>query len=143
MLNKFKQTDLADAHINMNPMIDVVFQLLLFFIIASSFTKANQVQLDLPESTSSEKAAEEQTLVVTFRVVDGKPDLRLNDQGTDLAQLGDAMKAAAPTKATPRVDLRIDKSVPYQDVMSLMDAVRDAGFPRFSLQTLGRESRKH
>jgi biopolymer transport protein ExbD len=34
------------------------------------------------------------------------------------------------------VDILIDKTVPYQNVISLMDSVRDGGFPRFSLLTL-------
>ncbi|MCX5662379.1 MAG: biopolymer transporter ExbD [Planctomycetota bacterium] len=141
MLSKYKKHELGETHINMNPMIDVVFQLLLFFILASNFSRPNQIQLDLPSSNSAAKAAEQSALVVSFRQNEGKTELRVN--GTDvgeLVHLGQAMRTAADPAQNPRVEIRIDKATPYQDVISIMDAVRDAGFPHFSLLTLGAQA---
>lgn len=125
-------------------MIDVVFQLILFFMLTSSLVRPNQIELNLPDSTSGVKAVEETVLVIAYRLKDGKTELKLNDNVVaSMDELGSAMRAASDPKLSPRVDLRIDKTVPYQDVISLMDAVRDAGFPKFSLLTLGQENRKH
>jgi biopolymer transport protein ExbD len=123
--------------IDMTPLIDVVFQLLLFFMLTSSLVRPNQIELDLPESTSGVKAQEDQSLVIAYSSVDGNPVIKLNDEPVAaLSNLKEAMEAVIKPDQNPRVDIRIDKTVPYQDVISLMDAVRDAGFPKFSLQTL-------
>jgi biopolymer transport protein ExbD len=127
--------------IDMTPMIDVVFQLILFFMLSYNMQRPNQIELDLPESTSGAKAQEEQTLTVAYRLIDGQPELKLNDQTlAGLAELGEAMKANAKPEQAPRVDIRIDKTVPYQDVIALIDSVRDAGFPKFSMLTLAPSS---
>lgn len=126
-----------DRSINMTPMIDVVFQLILFFMLTSNLVKPNQIELDLPESTSGVKAADVTALVVTFQSRTGATEIKLNGEPVaDLASLGPAMKTLAQDQPNPRVDLRIDKGSPYQDVIALMDTVRDAGFPKFSLLTL-------
>jgi len=127
----------ANGAMDMTPLIDVVFQLLLFFMLTSSLVRPNQIELDLPESTSGVKAQEDQSLVIAYSSVDGNPVIKLNDEPVAaLSNLKEAMEAVIKPDQNPRVDIRIDKTVPYQDVISLMDAVRDAGFPKFSLQTL-------
>lgn len=138
MLSRYKKHELAETHINMNPMIDVVFQLLLFFILASNFSRPNQIQLDLPTSSSGAKAAEQSALVVSYRAAEGKPEIRVNGSEVQgVVQLKQAMLTLAKPAENPRIEIRIDKSAQYQDVISIMDAVRDAGFPKFSLLTLG------
>ncbi len=125
--------------LNITPLIDVVFQLLIFFMVASSLVKPNQIELDLPESTSGTKAAQQQKIVVTYRITDGTPQITLNtDPIEDIGKLVDALRVIqTPADAErPRVDVLIDKAVPYQNVIAVMDAMRDAGYPRFSLEAL-------
>jgi biopolymer transport protein ExbD len=55
-----------------------------------------------------------------------------------LDKLGEALKQMSGPAAIQPVDIQIDKAVPYQDVVAVMDAVRDAGFPKFSLLTLAK-----
>ena len=125
--------------LNITPLIDVVFQLLIFFMVASSLVKPNQIELDLPESTSGTKAAEQQTIVVTYRITDGAAQITLNtDPIADVGELSDALRGIqTPADAQrPQVDVRIDKAVPYQNVIAVIDAIRDAGYPRFRLPVL-------
>jgi len=128
-----------NQQINITPLIDVVFQLLIFFMLASSLIKPNMIELDLPESTTGVKNQEPDVIAVTYRLRDGVPEITVNiTPVSDLEGLRLAMQdLRQPGDETrPRVDIQIDRTVPYQDVISVMDAVRDAGFPRFSLQTL-------
>ncbi|NQU11528.1 biopolymer transporter ExbD [bacterium] len=122
--------------INMTPLIDVVFQLLLFFMLASSLIRPNKIELDLPESTSGVKASATPTLDVTYLWEQGQALIALNgEQLPNLEELGAKMKdrdAGQPEE----VSIRIQKDVPYQDVVSVIDTVRDAGYPKFSLHTL-------
>lgn len=141
----FKQKHLLvdNRAIDMTPMIDVVFQLILFFMLTSSLQRPNQIELDLPESSSGAKSQDQPSLVISYGMLEGKPAIRLNDQAVEgLDKLASAMKAGADPKQKPRVDIRIEKDVPYQDVVSVLDTVRDAGFPKFSLLTHSRRAGK-
>ena len=125
--------------INMTPMMDVIFQLLIFFILTSTLVKPNMIELDLPESTTGVKNKEPDLISVTYRLQHGAPVITLNGEAvSDLGSLGKAIMALKQSGGEPRhrVDIQIDRTVPYQDVISVIDTVRDAGFPRFSLQTL-------
>ena len=137
MLKRPRHEIPEDRSINMTPMIDVVFQLILFFMLTSSLSRPNQIELDLPESSSGVKAQEQQTLVVTYRLDQGNPEVKLNGESLkDLDALGAEMRKHATPEQQARVDVQIDRTVPYQNFIAVIDSVRDAGFPRFSLQTL-------
>jgi biopolymer transport protein ExbD len=126
--------------VNLVPLIDVMMQLVLFLMIMGSWNRANQIQLSLPQSSSTVKAAANEAdkiMVVTYQLQDGKPSITLDSQPVaNLEALGPALQSTGNGKAEPIVNVRIEKSVPYQEVIAVMDAVRDAGFPRFSLLTL-------
>lgn len=125
--------------INITALIDVVFQLLIFFMLASSLVKPNQIELDLPTSSSGVKAQDGTVLSVRYSAPGGVPNIVLNDAPMEgLPGLMATMQSMKPAEgeALPRVDLMIDQTVPYQQVIELMDAVREAGFGKFSLLTL-------
>lgn len=128
-----------DTSINITPLLDVIFQLLVFFILTSSLVKPTQIEVQLPESTTGAAAKKEEStpLVVTCRLADGKPVLTVDDASFgSFTDLGAALVERAGAGGSRPVDLRIDKTVPYQDVVRLLDTVRDSGFPKFALHTL-------
>ena len=128
-----------NTSINMTPMMDVIFQLLVFFVLSSSITKPTQIELQLPDSTSGVKSATEERLVITYRMKDNQPEITLNTQVmASLDKLSEVMRKMSGPASKQPVDIQIDKSVPYQDVVAVMDTVRDAGFPKFSLLTLAK-----
>jgi len=138
---KLKRHEIPESgRINMTPMIDVVFQLLIFFILTASIATPNQIEIQLPESTSGVKASSAKRVVVTYQPNGDKPLITLNAQPVDsLDRLGRMLtKMAAGRSKTPPVDIQIDRTVPYQDVVALIDTVRDAGFLKFSLFTLAK-----
>jgi biopolymer transport protein ExbD len=127
--------------INMTPLIDVVFQLLLFFMLASSLTRPNKIELNLPESSSGVKAAAAKSLAVTYMLEDGQVWIDLNgERMPDLETLGERMRTWEG-EGRDEVSIQIQKDVPYQDVVSVIDTVRDAGYPAFSLLTLASSGR--
>ena len=126
-----------DRSINMTPMIDVVFQLILFFMLTSSLARPNQIELDLPESTSPAQAADKRALLVTYRQTAAGPEIKLNGEAVaGLDRLGPAMRRLAPAGKATNVDLQIDRSVRFQNVVGVIDTVRDAGFAKFSINTI-------
>ncbi|MCC7192392.1 MAG: biopolymer transporter ExbD [Phycisphaeraceae bacterium] len=140
---RHKRHELVDNRsIDMTPMIDVVFQLILFFMLTSALVKPNQIELNLPESTSGVKSQEQpQPLVVSYFMKDGKPELRLNENLVpSLDRLGASMLEIADPKNAPQVSLRIEKTLPVQDFAAVVDAVRDAGFVRFGWDVVAKNS---
>jgi biopolymer transport protein ExbD len=128
-----------DTSINMTPLMDVIFQLLVFFVLTSSLVRPTQIELQLPESTTGVKAPDSLGLVICYRMDGQKPAITLNAEPlADVNSLVPALRVLRgdPQKPQARLDIQIDRAVPYQDVVRLMDAARDTGFPKFSLQTL-------
>ncbi len=125
--------------INMMPMMDVIFQLLLFFILTSTLTKPTQIEVDLPNSTSGTIVSVVENVVITYQSQDGRPRITLD--GQEVASLNDLrqiLKNRPVQGERPPVEIQIAKTIPYQEVISVMDAVRDAGYLKFSLLTLTR-----
>ena len=134
----YKRHEVAPgSFVNLVPLIDILMQIILFLMIMGSWNRSNQIQLDLPKSTSTVKAADKNSMEVTYQVQNGKANITLDDQSVaNLEALGPALKASGNGKDKPVVNVRIEKAVPYQDVIAVMDTVRDAGFPKFALLTL-------
>lgn len=127
-----------DTAINITPLLDVIFQLLVFFLLTSSLVKPTQIEVQLPESSTGAAVKEESApLVVTCRLAEGQPLLTVDEASFgSFTDLGAALAERAAAGGSRPVDLRIDKTVPYQDVIRLLDTVRDSGFPKFALHTL-------
>lgn len=126
-------------NINITPLIDVVFQLLIFFMLASSLLRPNQVEINLPESTTGTKSQDDPAIVVYYRHDRiGAPQIMVNNDPVEgLKELTEMMDQIGGELAEkPRVDIRIEKTIPYQEVVEIMDSVRDAGYPKFSLLTI-------
>ena len=124
--------------VSLVPLIDVLMTLILFLMVMGSWDRSNQIQLTLPQSSSTVKASgKTDVMVVTYQLQNGKPSITLDAQlVANLEALGPALKSSGGRRDKPTVNVQIEKSVPYQEVIAVMDVVRDAGFPKFSLLTL-------
>ena len=128
-----------NTSLNITPLLDVIFQLLVFFVLTSSLVRPTQIELKLPESSSGVKTPDTQGLVISYRMDVEKPVILLNAEPVaDVTSLVEVLRVLRgdPMKPQARLDIQIDRAVPYQDVVRLMDVARDTGFPKFSLQTL-------
>lgn len=138
-MSKLKRHEIPESSsINITPLLDVIFQLLVFFVLTSSLTRPTQIELQLPESSSGVKSPDRiETVVVTYRLSENRPVITLNAEAIeDLDALGAALTAMKTSTPLPPMDIQIDKAAPYQNVVTLIDTVRDAGFSKFALLTL-------
>ena len=131
-----KKHELADDRsINMTPMIDVVFQLILFFMLISSLAKPSQIELNLPESSTGKRSQQDRPVMVSYRLVGGRPELALNGKKiSGLDVLGKELKAVAPPDKP--LDLEIDRNMLMQNSVNLWDALRTAGFAKYSINVV-------
>jgi biopolymer transport protein ExbD len=122
--------DLAELHeINVTPFIDVMLVLLIIFMIAAPLATVD-IGVDLPAASAQASPRPDKPLYLTL-----KSDLSLavDEDIVSRAGLAAALDAAAGGDKDKRVFLRADKSVPYGDLMSLMNALRDAGYLHVAL----------
>ena len=135
---RFRRRLAPNANVDLVPMIDVVFQLVVFFMVSSTFVITPGIALDLPGSTSSEPVVIDR-LVVT---VVSAGEIYLNRDRVTLAQmderLRDARTAGREDEALSAV-LEGDSSVPYETLVAVLDVLRRNGYRGIALRTLKEE----
>ncbi len=115
--------------INVTPFIDVMLVLLIIFMIAAPLATVD-ISVNLPASNAEKTPRPDKPLFLTL-----KADLSvsLGDDAVARGALAPALDAATGGDRTQRVFLRADKTVPYGDLMALMNELRDAGYLHVAL----------
>ena len=135
---KFPRIPREPVDINLAPLIDVVFILLLFFVVTTTFTRETQLKVDLPEAVSGTAlpASDSQQLegLVT---IDGAFELNGNPlANNDLNTLMDALRIESDGDTSLAVMLSADAKAPYQSVVTAMDAASKLGFSHLRITTI-------
>lgn len=132
---KFPRRTLEDPAINLTPLIDVVFLLLIFFMVTTTFTRESRLVVDLPEADAELAAQTSEPVEIVVSQsgrysIDGRvlPD----NQVTTLQR---ELLAAAAGEVNVPVLLVADAAATHQAVVTAMDAIGQAGFSRLSIAT--------
>lgn len=114
------------ARISITPLIDVVFILLLFFMLSSSFMQWRQLDLPLPSAGAAADAP-----VVSVRVLDNAGAIAVNEEQS---RVGDSGWLKARVSAHPDAVFAIEvaEGVQMQAMIRLVDALKSAGAARVS-----------
>jgi biopolymer transport protein ExbD len=123
----------APPEINLTPLIDVVFLLLIFFMVSTTFKEDARIKVQLPEANGETIPAEEPRVLDitidssgTFYV----NERRVVDKGT--ATLKKAIAGAIGEQREIPVVIKADAKTPHQAVMTAMDAASQLGLLRFA-----------
>jgi biopolymer transport protein ExbD len=114
--------------IDITPLMDIVFQLLLFFILTSAFLQPS-LPLDLPDSRREHEKTEADMVVS----VDGEGRVFLNDEPVPVETLEPALRRLVLENPDARVILRGDRQVRYGSFFEILDTIRGAGIKTVSL----------
>jgi biopolymer transport protein ExbD len=125
---QFRPQQQPDFAIDMTPMIDCVFQLLIFFLLSSSFVTP-AVQLELPRSDAEQPKAHAQVVVT----LDAAGALFLNKEAVDRDRLHTSLKGLLRDDSKKPVTVRADKRLEYQKVLETILLVQQAGATRVRL----------
>ena len=130
-----------DIDINITPLIDVVFLLLIFFMVSTTFVKQSEIDLTLPEASAELRDDPIDKIEIA---ITRKGDIFVNDQAlvnSQLATVRQALKAARPDGgAEPVVIISADAEATHQIVIDVMDAARQAGLYRITFPTRLRDA---
>lgn len=127
------------VEVNLTPLIDVVFLLLIFFMVSTTFDRHATLKVALPESTTKITQQAVEPLVLS---IDARGNYYLNDRqiiNQSLDTLKQALQKtigdAAAIKNTTLV-LRADANTPHQSVVTAMDAASQLGLTKLSIATV-------
>jgi biopolymer transport protein ExbD len=124
------EDSLSEVHeINVTPFIDVMLVLLIIFMVAAPLATVD-IQVNLPASTAEPQQRPDQPLYLTV-----KSDLTLALGNDSLARnlLRGALEAATKGDKDTRIFLRADKTVPYGELMEVMNLLRAGGYLKVAL----------
>ncbi len=132
---RLRHSEIPAARVEMLPLIDVVFLLLVFFIFAMLSMAVHHGQIvDLPESTSAPLERQE---AISVSIQDTGDGVRLfvDKKSVDLDGL-QALLQSYPEGKKQKAEVQIfaDETVSYQELFSVMDRIKQAGLSKISLQ---------
>ena len=113
----------SDVAINIAPLVDVIFLLVIFLAVSTTFLETAGLKLELP--TSSSTADQELKELTVLLDTDGR--IMFEDEILEVQQLGPRLRAALAERERKLVVLRADKATSHGDVVRLMDVIREAG----------------
>jgi biopolymer transport protein ExbD len=118
------------AAVELTPLIDIVFQLLIFFLLTATFQNNPSFRVKLPKAKNTDVTQEPKAVVVTLSAdgafeVDGKP--------VDMRELQMRLCAAAEDDATTGVNIKADQATQHQFVVHVMDMAKECGLERLGI----------
>jgi len=118
-------------HINLTPLVDVVFLLLLFFMLTSHFVKAPAIKIALPDSKTAEPEVRDEVIIT----ITGDGTLFLDQDRVLLTGLQYNLQEKLKKLKKPSVRLKADREARLGLVVKVVDEIRLAGAGAFSLET--------
>jgi len=132
---KFKRTRHEELSINITPLIDVVFLLLIFFMVTTTFSRETRLLVNLPEAEA--EVAESQLEVIEV-LVTAEGNYAINGRSlvnNRMATLMSGLEIESGGDLSLPVLLIADAEATHQSVVTAMDAIGQSGFSRLNIAT--------
>jgi biopolymer transport protein ExbD len=127
--------DSDEPDVNLTPLIDVVFLLLIFFMVSTTFTRETQLSIDLPEASGQPQEETDQRIEI---LIDEGGSYRVNGQSLVDARLRTLQaaiyKISAGDTTLPMI-ITADAQATHESVVRAMDAAGQMGFVHLSITT--------
>ena len=127
-MTEFVRSKRVSLSLDMAPLIDVVFQLLIFFMLSSSFLTP-MLRLTLPRATTQDTRKTERIVIS----VDASGEVFVNTQPVPMDQLRGTLERQLAGDAAKAVHVRGDQDMPYRLFIEVMDTARQAGARQINL----------
>ncbi|MDH3377302.1 MAG: biopolymer transporter ExbD [Gammaproteobacteria bacterium] len=143
---RFKEQDDEELQINLTPLIDVVFLLLIFFMVSTTFSKESQFHIKLPEATNEPTEQKDNLLEIEinsegdFAVKGPREDVAKRLVNRSAETLTAALKTAAAGDPDLIIVIRADRRTPHEAVVNAMDMSRRLGYLNITFSTRNRSA---
>ena len=122
----------TDSEVNILPLIDVLFAILIFFMLSSIvLTEKNKIAVQRPTNSDVEQVGNAKKLI-TITLIKNKK-LYLEDEEIGADQLSERLKLISKDGSIDQVLIDADKTCNYGDVMEILDIVEEAGLNSIGL----------
>lgn len=124
-----------EIDVNLTPLIDVVFLLLIFFMVSTTFIRESEIELTLPEASTE---ARKDPLNAIEIAIDEKGRYFVKGEAlsdTRIATIRQALHDARPIDGEPVVIISADARATHQAVIAVMDAARQVGMTQITFPT--------
>jgi biopolymer transport protein ExbD len=126
---EFERTRRKHTHIDVAPLVDVVFNLLLFFVITYNVTQDPAIKIRLPESLTAESQAEEPIVITATR----EGNLYIGDQPAAIEEITPLVRERIAGVRDPSVKIKADHEAPVGLLIKVVDGVKLSGCTAFSI----------
>jgi len=128
------------VEVNLTPLIDVVFLLLIFFMVTTTFNRQSEIKINLPEAQGDEAETAEKMIILTIDADgmyfisgdDGLPHQLINQKNETLKRA--LIQAAGNSRQIPFI-ISADGKTPHQSVVTALDIASQLGFRRITFAT--------
>ena len=139
---KFSRSFQEEVTINLTPLIDIVFLLLIFFMVSTTFSKESQLRIRLPDASPDSEVEQRPSRLVVAITKSGDYSIRGPNEsiGHHLLSRERSVLAQAMAKGAQGTDelvvvIRADRNTPHEAVVRVMDVARKLGLVRITFAT--------
>lgn len=132
MARKLQGNDAKNNELNLTPLIDAVFLLLVFFMVTSVFVKATQLKVELPIAANYDKIDQEKKLNL---LISAEGQLEFNSQLVSMGQLASVLEDERLRSGSSTLIVTADAQTPHGYVLDAMEMAVMAGVSKIDLET--------
>ncbi|MCP4728333.1 MAG: biopolymer transporter ExbD [bacterium] len=132
MLNFIRKRQDDSDDINISPLIDMVFILLIFFVVTTSFSRETGVEVNKPKASSSKTLSQENILIA----VTSEGTIHILEKQVDLNQLSMIVKRLSSENPDRQVVIMVDRNAKSGDVVDVIDVCNLAGVRKVNIAAI-------
>lgn len=122
--------------INVTSLVDIIFILLIFFLLTTSFsTESAGLEVELPEASAADMKVTPSDLVVALT---REGEILVRGEAVDTARLRELMREHKEQKSRGSVIVQADAEVPHGRVVEVVDMAKAEGVPKLGIATQGK-----
>jgi biopolymer transport protein ExbD len=121
--------------LSVTPLIDVLFLLIIFFMLTGTFKRVAELELSLPESSTAELNARQENPLQLELIVTQDGRLLIGDEPVLLEALDERLREILAESPESSIVLKAESSVEHGRIVALLDVIRTAGFSGVGIGT--------
>lgn len=129
---KFRTRELDDPRPDITPLVDVVFQLIIYFAVSTTFAIVGGFRIKLPAANAPQEVERQERVSIEITAAG---EISLDGRPVNAPELETALKAEAAKNAKALVVIKADRMTSHGQVVSVMDLAQEAGLERLAIAT--------